>query len=426
MSFNIFDAVKGHLTPDLISKAGSFLGESESGIGKAISGILPSVLGGVISKASSGSAGADTVFNMAKESHSSGLLGGLGNFFGDGGGLLGKGASLLKSIFGDKMGGIADTIAGFAGIKSSSASSLMSLAAPVALGTLGKHASDTGLNAGGLMNLLSSQKDSIMKMLPGGLGSLAGMIGLGKIGDAVSSITGGAKETVSSAGHYAEDAARKTGGGLKWLVPLLLIAAAGLGAWYLFFRDKPKTETPVVTESGTTTPVVTDSVKPTVTVPGAPESIKVKLPDGVELNAFKGGIEDQLVTFLGGNWKGLGADSLKKIWFNFDNLNFETGSAKLTASSMDQVKNLMAILKAFPDAKLKIGGYTDRVGNDAGNKKLSQSRADAVAAALKSIGTDAARIAGAEGYGEEFATVDEKASDEERRKDRRTAVSVRQ
>ncbi len=425
MSFNIFDAVKGHLTPDLISKAGSFLGESESGIGKAISGILPSVLGGVISKASSGSAGADTVFNMAKESHSSGLLGGLGNFFGDGGGLLGKGGGLLKSIFGDKMGGIVDTIASFAGIKSSSASSLMSIAAPAALGTLGKHASETGLNAGGLMNLLSSQKDSIMKMLPGGLGSLAGMLGVGKIGDAVSSITGGAKETVSSAGHYAEDAARKTGGGLKWLVPLLLIAAAGLGAWYLFFRDKAK-ETPPAETSGTTTPVVTDTAKIATVIPGAIESIKVKLPDGVELNALKGGIEDQLVAFLGGNWKGLGADSLKKVWFNFDNLNFETGSATLTASSMDQVKNLVAILKAFPDAKLKIGGYTDRVGNDAGNKKLSQSRADAVAAALKANGSDAVRIAGAEGYGEEFAVVDEKASDEERRKDRRTAVSVRQ
>jgi outer membrane protein OmpA-like peptidoglycan-associated protein len=425
MSFNILDAVKGHLTPDLISKAGSFLGESDSGIGKAISGILPSMLGGVISKASSGSAGADTVFNMAKESHSSGLLSGLGNIFGDGGGLLGKGAGLLKSIFGDKMGGIVDAIAGFAGIKSSSASSLMSLAAPAALGTLGKHASETGLNAGGLMNLLSSQKDSIMKMLPGGLGSLAGMLGMGKIGDAVSSITGSARETASSAGHYAEDTTRKTGGGLKWLVPLLLVAAAGLGAWYLFFKDKAK-ETPPVPETSITTPVIPDSVKATTVVPGAPESIKVKLPDGVELNAFKGGIEDQLVTFLGTNWKGLGADSLKKIWFNFDNLNFETGSANLTASSMDQVKNLVAILKAFPDAKLKIGGYTDRVGNDAGNKKLSQSRADAVAAALKTTGTDATRMTGAEGYGEEFAVVDEKASDEERRKDRRTAVSVRQ
>jgi outer membrane protein OmpA-like peptidoglycan-associated protein len=423
MSFNILDAVKGYLTPDLISKAGSFLGESESGIGKAISGILPSMLGGVISKASSGNTGADEVFNMAKESHSSGLLGGLGNIFGDGGGLLGKGAGLLKSIFGDKMGGIADTIAGFAGIKSSSASSLMSLAAPVALGTLGKHASETGLNAGGLMNLLSSQKDSIMKMLPGGLGSLAGMLGMGKIGDAVSSITGGAKETVASAGRYAEDAARKTGGGLKWLVPLLLIAAAGLGAWYFFFKDKPK-ETPPAETSGVTTPVTPpDSVKQsTPVVPGAPESMKVKLSDGTEISAFKGGVEDKLVAFL--NDASATIDTAKGNWFDFDNLNFELGKSVITKESMVQVQNLAAILKSYPNLKIKIGGYTDKKGIAAGNLKLSQARADAVVAALKSIGANAAQITGAKGYGSQFATVDAGASDEERRKDRRTAVKV--
>ena len=117
MSFNILDAIKGHLTPDLISKASSFLGESDSAVGKAMSGILPSVLGGLISKSTSGNAGADEVFNMAKESHSSGFLSGIGNIFSDGGGLLNKGAGVLKSIFGHKADGIIDAIVGFAGIK---------------------------------------------------------------------------------------------------------------------------------------------------------------------------------------------------------------------------------------------------------------------------------------------------------------------
>ena len=126
MSFNILDAVKGHLTPDLISKASSFLGESDSAVGKAISGILPSVLGGLISKSTSGTAGADEVFNLAKESHNNGFLGGLGNVFSDGGSLLSKGTELLKNIFGNKADGVIEAIAGFAGIKKSSVSSLMS------------------------------------------------------------------------------------------------------------------------------------------------------------------------------------------------------------------------------------------------------------------------------------------------------------
>lgn len=79
--------------------------------------------------------------------------------------------------------------------------------------------------------------------------------------------------------------------------------------------------------------------------------------------------------------------------------------------------NLKAILVAYPDAKIKIGAYSDKKGDDAGNLKLSQQRADAVKAALNT-----AQVTEAEGYGEKFAKVDENASDEEREADRKTAI----
>ena len=113
-----------------------------------------------------------------------------------------------------------------------------------------------------------------------------------------------------------------------------------------------------------------------------PESIKVKLPNGKELDAYKGGIEDQLVTFLNSDWKSLSADSLKNRWFNFDNLNFNSGNATLLPESEKQLDNIAEILKAFPDAKIKIGGYTDVTGDAAANKKLSQDRADAAKSGL--------------------------------------------
>ncbi len=61
------------------------------------------------------------------------------------------------------------------------------------------------------------------------------------------------------------------------------------------------------------------------------------------------------------------------------------------------------ILKAYPKAKIKIGGYTDKTGDAAVNKKLSNERAQTVAAALKADGSVAAQVKGAEGYGSEFA-----------------------
>ena len=52
MSFNLIDAAKGLFTSELVGKASSFLGESETGVSKAIGGILPTVMSGLLSKTS--------------------------------------------------------------------------------------------------------------------------------------------------------------------------------------------------------------------------------------------------------------------------------------------------------------------------------------------------------------------------------------
>ncbi|HRI22543.1 MAG TPA: OmpA family protein [Panacibacter sp.] len=151
-------------------------------------------------------------------------------------------------------------------------------------------------------------------------------------------------------------------------------------------------------------------------------STKVMLPGGVELNALKGGIEEQLVHFL----NDAGTSGGKDVWFDFDNLNFKTGSAELTGESHAQVQNIIDILKAYPALKIKIGGYTDKTGDSIANLKLSQQRADAVLAALKEMGGNTAQIAGAEGYGSQYAKAAADAPDEDRKKDRRISLGVRE
>lgn len=422
MSFNILEAVKGHITPDLISKASSFLGESDNGVAKAMSGILPTILGSLVTKATAGKSGAEEIFNSAKDAHSSGLMNGLGNFFGDGDGLLNKGLSMVKGLFGDKTNSIIDTISSFAGIKNSSASSLLSLAAPVATGTLGKYAAETNLNASGLASLLNTQKSSILNMIPGGLSGIVSMLGLGKIGDAVSSLTGGAKKATSSAYNHAEDNVRKATGAGRWLMPLLLIALAALAGWYFLFGGKQGCSSkPADKDTTTIVKPAEETMTPAVT---APVSYKVKLPDGTELDAFKGGIEDKLVGFLSTEWMKLGEDSLKKTWFDFDNLNFNTGSAVITPGSQVQITNIIAILKAFPNAKLKIGGYTDKTGDEKINKRISGERAGAVKTAIEKARLGK-QVTGAEGYGSEFAKYPADAPESDRVKDRHVSVSVR-
>ena len=170
--------------------------------------------------------------------------------------------------------------------------------------------------------------------------------------------------------------------------------------------------TGVVTDSSTVVTTTGDSA--TVTR----ETMVVTLPSGKTLQAYKGGIEDQIVTFLkSDDYKNSTEASLKDKWFNFDNLNFEFGKTKLTAESQVQLDNLKMILAEFPDAKIKIGAYTDKKGDANANLKLSADRATAVKSALGS-----AQVVEAEGYGAKFAKVPAEATDKERESDRKTAI----
>lgn len=401
MAFNILDAVKGFLTPDMIGKAASYLGESDTSIGKAVSGLIPTALAGITQKAEAG--GADTVLDLAKKSFDSGILGNLANTFShEGGGIPEAAPGLLSGILGDKVGGIANAIAQFAGIKGSSAASLLGSVMPLALGLLGKHSSETGLSGSGLLNLLSSQKASFMSAIPAGL-NLSGLLGT-------------APRQAMASMHHHDDPPKKSGG---WLTPLILgVAAVALLMYLMKGCGAHQDEEMKAVEPA---PVV-DTVKVEAPRIGIRESLKVKLPDGTELDAFKGGIEDALVTCLNDAACTPGKDR----WFDFDNINFEVGSAKLTAESDAQIKNIAAILKAYPKAKIKVGGYTDKTGDSTANLKLSQGRADAVMAAIKGAGVAAAQLLGAEGYGSAFAKVPADASDEARKTDRRIAVSLRE
>ena len=407
MAFNLIDSVNGLLGSDVVSRASTTLNEDQTRVQNAMSGIVPSVLAGILNKAGSGDAGG--ILNMAKNTANSGVLSNIGNLFGNSS-LLDRGADLLKSIFGNRLNDVAGMIANFAGIRSTSATSLMSVAAPAALGTLGNHANATNMNADGLLSFLNSQKDSILNALPAGL-NIAGVLGISSLSDIGSRLTGASRSATAQVQDMPGNVVKKTSGS-RWLVPaLLVIAFIGL-LWYMNSKNSRRDENQVVTRTNEPGAIAS---------PPPGETIRVKLPNGVDINAYKGGIEDQLVGFL----KDPSMPVDNKTWFDFDNLNFETGSATITAESMPQVRNIAMILKAFPNANIKIGGYTDKTGNEASNMKLSQARADAVIAVLKNNGITDAQLSGAEGYGSQFAKTPADASDEERKRDRRIAVSVR-
>ena len=400
MSLNLLDSVKGFLTPELVSQAASLLGEQESGITKALGAATPAVLQGIMRHASAD--GGSGIMDLARQAAGTGVLDQVSGLFGgSSASLLTQGSQWLGTIFGSKATGLGNLLASFAGIKSSSSQSLLSALAPLALGFIGKQVSSQGFSAQGLLSWLSGQGDSIKAAVPSGFN-------LASLWEDSPRAT---PAEISSSGGSAE-------GMPKWLLPLLLLVLGALALWYFMRGCEAK---PVAPATADTPVVAAVPIGDTLASPGR-ETFNVTLPDGTVLSAFKGGIEDRLVSCLNDTSCRIGKD----VWFDFDNLNFELGSAKITAESQTQVNNIAAILKAYPKVKIKIGGYTDKTGDASANKKLSQERAEAVTKAIQAAGAAVGQLLPSEGYGSEFATVPAEASDEARKVDRRISVSVRE
>jgi outer membrane protein OmpA-like peptidoglycan-associated protein len=126
------------------------------------------------------------------------------------------------------------------------------------------------------------------------------------------------------------------------------------------------------------------------------DEIEIKLPDGNVLKVGGNSTEAKLFRFLSDSTSTVDEDKTKG-WITCDRIYFETGSANLSTTSQDQINRLGAILKAFSNAEIKVGGYTDNTGSEDINTKVSGERALMVANSLKTV-SGRSEIA-SEGYG---------------------------
>lgn len=140
------------------------------------------------------------------------------------------------------------------------------------------------------------------------------------------------------------------------------------------------------------------------------------LPNGTKLNIPEGGFEDNFLSYIKDGKFEAGK------YYAFDRLYFNTGSSSLSDDSVNQIENVVAIMKAYPDVKVLFRGHTDNTGSVDGNNKLSASRASAVKAKLVEKGIDASRI-GTKGMGS-VEPIAENTTPEGRAKNRRIDVSI--
>jgi membrane-bound inhibitor of C-type lysozyme len=210
MPTSLLDGLKSMVTPEFLSGAARNLGESEGAVATGLGAAFPAILAGIVGKAGDSQA-MRPLFDLISSPANDGSV------------IrdprlaltatpqspLGAAASkLLSGVFGGQSSAIGDCISRFAGFRSGSGSTLLSMAAPLVLGLLGNRVRTGGLNPGGLGNLLLGEKDSIMRALPAGLGSILGL-----------------KDTGISAPRIPASSTK------RWLVPALAALAVVLVVW---------------------------------------------------------------------------------------------------------------------------------------------------------------------------------------------------
>ena len=427
---NLFGELKELLVGEVANKAATIIGEREDKVKTAIEGLIPTVVGGLMKRATN-ETGATTLMNMVKKGKHDGtiieqldsLLKNKESFVS----FTEKGNNVVSMLLPDKKSSIATMISQFAGVRNSSATSLLAMVAPLVMDKLGKLVHTQGLDKIGLANTLLEQKSYLLDETPEDLQpKMIDVLGLGTFmseeikpiqyatGSPIKSSsinrTVNSKPTEFREVNYSDKDYDENGGGMKlpkWLLPTVLITAvlAGVGYfaatydWSKLNSNATTTIEPDTSQMEQVTNAQIDTTNlPKDTVVGAKvdsaisvnvpatKTMGISLPNGQKLDLPEGTFNYKLAKYL--------TDSSAKVnqTFTFDNLNFESNSPVLVVGSEKTVQDLAKIMTAYPKVQVKLTGYTDNTGDSLQNRRLSAKRAFTVRNLLVTNGISDVRI----------------------------------
>jgi outer membrane protein OmpA-like peptidoglycan-associated protein len=115
-------------------------------------------------------------------------------------------------------------------------------------------------------------------------------------------------------------------------------------------------------------------------------------------------------------------ETARGLIVNMSDVLFDTGKYTLKPDAREKLAKVSGILLAYPNLQLQVEGYTDNVGSDDFNQKLSEERAGAVRDYLASQGVTQTNIS-ATGYGKSDPIADN-ATSQGRAENRRVQMVV--
>lgn len=339
MAIDILDALKSAFGSPVTRQVGTFFGDSEEATRSGLRSSFSALLAGVLHKSNAPGGAQDVYRAVTSDTVDPGLPSRVGSLLGNRGSLeaqLGSGESLLSSIFGSRSTGVAQAISEVSGVRPSSATGLLALAAPMLMGVLKKYVTQNNLDARGLSSLLLSQRSSLQgagldSRITSAMGipNLQSLFGTSaapeeprEFGTANTGYT--RAEHHAPSGAYARPVPDRPRG--RW-VPWAIAAAVAIGLLgFLSTRLGQREQTPVAAATS--------------------------LPASVY---------------------------------------FDVGRADLTSDGQRMVKSVAVSVRSSA-APVAVTGYADSSGNPDQNAQLARNRAEAVRDALVREGVAPARV----------------------------------
>jgi outer membrane protein OmpA-like peptidoglycan-associated protein len=380
---SILDGVQEFVTPSFLSRVSSQTGESEAAVSKGFAAVLPTLLASIANRSADPgfmSQLARLATNTASDPDAFTRL--------TEPGVTPEGVidastrtgGWLSSLTGGSFSGLTSGVSRYAGLRASSASSLLTYGVPLVLGYLGRLMRTDHLDASTLAKRFQAERRSIAAALPAGFDALVP----------------GTEATQIVA--HAVPAEKPRG----WLLPLALLALAIAGLLWWGSRERAATVVDTASSAiGAANPAV--------------PRLSRSLPNGIQVSIPAGGMEERLISYIAAPG---GTDGS----FDFDRIGFHPGTSSLTAQSRDQIVSVASILKAYPTTRVVISGYTDNSGVEATNLAISRGRAEAVMDALRNEGVPAVNMQ-ARGFGSQNPIADN-STEAGRERNRRVTLSV--
>jgi outer membrane protein OmpA-like peptidoglycan-associated protein len=469
MTSGLYETLRSAIGPGFTRTASAALDEHEYGIGRTMDAAFAAILTGLERNAGDAGVMSEIARLVGERGNDTAILSGSAGLLAPGASS-GLGERLLATLFGARTETIGAAIARASGVGSQSAATMLPHAGSLVLALLGKRLGAGVPPANAVAGLVAGERGVLSRSVPGylrslissvrdagtkipdaaalsGAGSLAWLllpvlllVGLAWYLMSLDSGTGERRTAASDptsttwrpadrereqagwsdsrtgdarTGGETRPAARDTRTAVREETPS---ARKSTGDWS-WDREPARPAAPSSSSSTWTAP--TTSTAPATRSPPLPGLVRVRLVGGTEIDIMPEGVEQKVKDLVEDRWASID----KARWFDFDRIRFRTGSSDLTPGSRVQLRNTAAILAAYPNVRIKIGGYTDNVGDPQSNLRLSDERAKRVMAELVKLGVAADRVE-AEGYGDQHPIADN-STPEGRAKNRRTAVSVR-